>query len=129
VSFERSIVDSIRKAICNEAERRGQRVKVEKRHGSQFTRTGEPDLFGCLDGKHFEIEVKRPGQRPEDIQFVRLKEWAAAGAISGWATNKREALAILWPPEIEPETSAQCTAAKPLKRPAKNNPKVKSSAR
>lgn len=119
--FESSIVTSIQSGLLREAARRGHKIKVEKRHGSEFSIVGMPDLFGCVDGKHFEIEVKRPGQRPEPIQYQRLREWAAAGAICGWATSVKEAQAILWPETTVPA----CTQDKPKKKrkSASNNSK------
>jgi len=94
---ETPIVQSIRVELRAEAARRGQQIKIEKRHGSEYSITGEPDLFGSLDGRHFEIEVKVPGEEPEPIQYARLKEWRKTGAITGWATTPTEARLILWP--------------------------------
>ena len=59
--------------------------KAIKRHGSGMGRNGEPDITGCYYGKHFEIEVKRPGKDPERLQCQRLKEWEDAGASVGIA--------------------------------------------
>ena len=61
--------------------------KAIKRHGGMFGRAGEPDITGCKDGKHFEIEVKVPGKEPEPIQDQRRKEWQAAGAFAFWTDN------------------------------------------
>jgi len=68
---------------------------VRKRHGSAAGISGDPDLFGCYDGRHFEIEVKRPGARPTPRQQQRLKEWARAGARVGVARSVEEALDIV----------------------------------
>jgi len=68
---------------------------VRKRHGSAVGISGDPDLFGCYDGRHFEIEVKRPGARPTALQQARLKEWALAGARVGVAHSVEEALDIV----------------------------------
>lgn len=84
--------------------RRG--VMVRKRHGSAFSVAGDPDLYGCapaacphcgaqVDGHHFEIELKRPGQQPTRLQEQRLAEWRAAGAAAGSATSPEEALQII----------------------------------
>lgn len=97
MALERTIVAQIRKALDREAGRRGQRIKHEKRHGSEFAVAGEPDLFGSIDGRHFEIEVKQPGRKPEPIQHRRLEEWKETGAITGWATTAEEACRLLWP--------------------------------
>jgi hypothetical protein len=70
-------------------------VVVRKRHGSAWGIAGDPDLFGAIDGRHFEIEVKRPGERPTALQQARLKQWAASGARVGVATSVEEALRIV----------------------------------
>jgi hypothetical protein len=69
---------------------------ILKRHVSMGV-MGHPDLYGCLPGgRHFEIEVKQPGNAPTELQQERLAEWKAAGAITGVATTVAEALAILF---------------------------------
>jgi len=68
---------------------------VRKRHGTAYITRGDADLYGSLRGRHFEIEVKRPGKQPTPLQFARLEEWRASGAIAGWATNVAGALAVL----------------------------------
>jgi hypothetical protein len=69
-------------------------VVVRKRHGSAWGVAGDPDLYGSIAGRHFEIEVKRPGGRPTALQQARLKQWAASGARVGVATSIEEALRI-----------------------------------
>jgi rubrerythrin len=59
---------------------------------------GDPDLYGTLNGRHFEIEVKRPNDRSAQVtklQMRRLLEWKAAGAITGVARSVDDALTIL----------------------------------
>lgn len=51
--------------------------KAEKRHRNAFTVAGEPDIFGCFQGFHFEIEVKREGNAPTELQLQRMEEWRA----------------------------------------------------
>lgn len=99
---ESRIVARIREALQAEARVRKQSIKIEKRHGSEFSIAGEPDLFGCVDGRHFEIEVKVLGKSPEPIQHLRLKEWSHVGALTGWATNAEEAIGIVWPTTASP---------------------------
>ena len=72
------------------------RAVIRKRHGTVFGLAGDPDLYGCLpDGRHFEIEVKRPGESATLLQRKRLADWAAASAITGVAHSPEEALEIL----------------------------------
>jgi len=68
---------------------------VRKRHGTAFCFAGDADLYGCFRGRHFEIEVKRPGCEPSDLQRARLADWRNSGALAGWATSVAEALAVL----------------------------------
>jgi hypothetical protein len=87
---ESQIVDAIVKRLREE-----QRCVVRKRHGTAFCFAGDADLYGSLRGRHFEIEVKRPGQVPTALQAARLIDWRDSGALAGCATSVREALAIL----------------------------------
>ena len=70
-------------------------VIVRKRHGSAWGVAGDPDLYGSIQGRHFEIEVKRPGDRPTALQEARMKQWAATGALAGVARSVEEALHIV----------------------------------
>lgn len=71
-------------------------AKVIKTHGGPFTPTGTPDLIGCVNGRAFVLEVKRPGQRPRRIQEYELEQWRKAGAIAGVVTSVEEALAVVF---------------------------------
>jgi hypothetical protein len=62
-------------------------VVVRKRHGSGWGVSGDPDLYGSAGGRHFEIEVKRPGEHPTPLQRARLDQWRASGALSGVARS------------------------------------------
>ncbi len=88
--LEKSIVGSIVKAV---KARPG--VVIRKRHGTAMGVAGDPDLYGTVGGRHFEIEVKRPGSRLTELQAQRLREWARAGAITGVAHTVEDALRIL----------------------------------
>ncbi len=74
-------------------------VIVRKRHGSQMGVAGDPDLYGTIHGRHFEIEVKRPdaGSELTGLQAVRLEQWRRAGAIVGVARSVEEAMHLLLP--------------------------------
>jgi hypothetical protein len=86
-TISKAIMKAVRAAIPG--------TVILKRHVSLGV-MGHPDLYGCLPGgQHFEIEVKRPGNSPSDLQKQRLAEWSAAGAITGVAYSKEDALAIL----------------------------------
>ncbi len=90
--LEKSIVGGIVKALKAQPG-----VVVRKRHGTAMGVVGDPDLYGTVNGRHFEIEVKRPDSASQltELQARRLREWAQAGAITGVARTAEEALRIL----------------------------------
>lgn len=58
---------------------------------------GHADLYGCIRGQAFFIEVKQEGKEPTALQAAELRKWAKAGALCGSATSVDEAKAILRP--------------------------------
>jgi Holliday junction resolvase len=68
-------------SIQRELKRRG--AVVHKVVGGVYGRRGEPDLIGCIRGRCFAFEVKRPGNKPTKLQLARLVEWNRADAITG----------------------------------------------
>jgi hypothetical protein len=66
-----------------------------KRHGSAFAVRGDPDLYLLYAGRHVEIELKRPGENPTPLQWKRLEEWAAGGAVAAVVHSKAELLEVL----------------------------------
>lgn len=77
-----------------------ERIKVDyggwaiKIHGNSMN-AGEPDIDGCIRGRTVKLELKQPGKKPTAIQMLKLRKWAAAGALSGWATTMVEVDALL----------------------------------
>lgn len=67
--------------------------------GNRHIRVGTPgtlDVGGMLvGGRHFEIECKRPGQKPDPRQAERIATIRANGGIAGYATSAAEALELL----------------------------------
>lgn len=91
--LEKSVVARIMTAL-----KKYPHVVVRKRHGTAMGVAGDPDLYGTVNGRHFEIEVKRPDDPSSQLtklQTKRLMEWNLAGAITGVARTVDEALAIL----------------------------------
>ena len=90
--LEKSVVAGIVRSL-----REQPGVVVRKRHGTAMGMAGDPDLYGSIRGRHFEIEVKRPDAVAEltELQRQRLREWEHAGAIVGVARSVEDALAIL----------------------------------
>ncbi len=53
-------------------------------HGSAYTERGTPDIIGCINGRLIAFECKRDEtEEPTPIQYWRLGQWFAAGAIVG----------------------------------------------
>lgn len=73
-------------------EKYGPRCQVRVLHGTRFTVKGDPDIYGCLDGQMFVIELKQKGQRPSELQLRRLDDWRQAGAIAFWSDDVQAAL-------------------------------------
>ncbi len=66
-----------------------------KRHGTRYGQRGDPDLYGSLHGLHFELEVKKKGEKPTDLQLRRLREWESAGALADWFNDWEDARAVV----------------------------------
>ena len=41
---------------------------------------GDPDVYGSVNGRHVEIEVKVGSNTPSDKQWFELRKWASKGA-------------------------------------------------
>lgn len=60
---------------------------------------GDPDIYGCVNGLMFHMEVKMPKGKLKEAQAFRLKEWKSAGAQVFVVTSVTEALqahALVW---------------------------------
>jgi hypothetical protein len=106
--LEKSVVARIMTAL-----KKHPSIVVRKRHGTAMGVAGDPDLYGTINGRHFEIEVKRPNDSSSqltELQTRRLLEWKLAGAITGVARSVDEALAILGKQHARPETEQEAQA-------------------
>lgn len=57
---------------------------------------GHLDISGMLKGgKYFEIEAKRPGEKPDERQLQRIEHVRKGGGISGYFWSVETALALL----------------------------------
>lgn len=68
--------------------------RAKKHHGSQFG-SAEVDVYGCIGGRAFFLEAKRPGGKASLRQEKLLREWGEAGAITAVVTSAEEAVAVL----------------------------------
>ena len=103
--LEKSVVARIMRVL-----RANPHIVVRKRHGTAMGMAGDPDLYGTINGRHFEIEVKRPNDPSSqltELQTQRLLEWKMSGAITGVARCVNDALVILGlaRPQMPPENS------------------------
>ena len=67
----------------------GQSYKLVDRNGK-----GHPDRSNYLDGRHWIVEFKAPGKKPDPHQDKRISELKATGALVGVAYTVEEAWAI-----------------------------------
>lgn len=67
--------------------------------GDRFIRVGSPgklDIVGMLKGgRYMELEAKRPGEKPDERQALRIAFVRQHGGVSGYFTSADEALALL----------------------------------
>ena len=60
----------------------GYPVYVERRQAGGFSyKMGIPDLYGIVNGRHIEIEVKRPGAERSSMQIKQQQKFEAVGAL------------------------------------------------
>ncbi len=57
--------------------------KAVKRHQGGANNRGDADIFGCINGRHFEFEVKRRNKKLTLLQLTKQKEWEIVGSIVG----------------------------------------------
>ena len=50
--------------------------------GSQFTKSGVPDILACVDGYFVAVEVKGPNGRPSELQLHTIKKIREAGGFA-----------------------------------------------
>lgn len=92
MTFESGRQDRIAEAIAAEY---GKRCVVRVKHGDTFSVAGDPDIYGCVEGKMFAFEVKSPTGKLKKIQEYRLKNFGDAGAIIGGIRTPEEALYLI----------------------------------
>lgn len=72
-------------------------VVVRKRHITVYGSGGDPDVYGCFNGWHFEVEIKIYPNVPTKRQEERLKEWDSAYALTGVAYSFEDFQRIFQP--------------------------------
>lgn len=67
-----------------------------KVHGNEFQREGLPDRIYCISGLFFAFEVKRPGERPTELQKYELEKIRAAGGVGAIIESPDEAIKLVY---------------------------------
>lgn len=83
----------LQKKIVALIKRRGGMARILTQ--SPYTVVGDPDIYGCYNGRMLQLEVKEDDEQPTAIQHVRLAEWKKAGAISTCVRSLAEVEKIL----------------------------------
>ena len=65
-----------------------------KVHGSMYQPSGIPDICGVAGGLSIWCETKMPGNRPSAIQWFKIDELRAHGALVVVAYNLEDAVAL-----------------------------------
>jgi hypothetical protein len=84
VPREASLVRAVEKEL------KALNVVYRKRWGGPYSVVGDPDLYFCWKGRHVEVELKRPGEKPTKVQQWRLHEWGEAGALCALVSSLAE---------------------------------------
>ena len=86
---------SIQSSTIRKLNARGCRTLVRCRSADAVGHVvGDPDITGCIDGEHVEIEVKTRTGKPTKKQWYELRNWASCGAYCAITTSAAEALAF-----------------------------------
>lgn len=68
--------------------------------GGQFQRAGIPDIIGCLNGKYFAIEVKRPGGKLSEKQKKEIEAIKSCNGIVFVAYSTEDVIKGLGLPDL-----------------------------
>ena len=58
------------------------------------SRNGTPDLLCCFKGRFIAIEVKRPGEKPTELQNAKLEKIREAGGVAVWVDSLEAAMSV-----------------------------------
>ncbi len=73
----------------------GAAIYIRVTHGTAYAVAGDPDVYGCLSGWFFGIEVKNETGVLTAIQRYRLKEIRAAGGRATGVSDVDDAMTFL----------------------------------
>ncbi len=65
-----------------------QRVQSGRRGSTHYAEKGTPDWLGAwVDGRMLGVEIKRPGEKPSDVQLAVINRLRAMGAVAFWCDS------------------------------------------
>ena len=69
--------------------------RAVKVHGGRYGNSGEPDIDCVYRGRSYKFEVKRPKNKPTQLQMSVMDKWREAGACVCWVTDVREVINVM----------------------------------
>lgn len=75
--------------------RYGGLIVIRVKHGDAYATVGDPDVYGCLAGHFFGIEIKNENGELTKIQIHRLREIITAGGVGAGIRSVEEGMLIL----------------------------------
>lgn len=66
-----------------------------KVHGNEYQRAGIPDRIFCIKGLFVAIEIKMPGEDPDELQEYEIDQINKAGGIAIVARSPQEAVELV----------------------------------
>lgn len=85
-AVKESIVEDFLSRLCEE-----RRIYQHKNTG----RNGIPDRLLIYNGRHWFLELKRPGEHPTELQSAVARELRAHGAVTLWADSQDAVSAVV----------------------------------
>ena len=102
IPLEKDVLASVLQALRLDprvwiVDRRQSGVFMEGERYIRVGQRGHLDVSGMLkgSGRYFEIEAKRPGEKPTPEQLLRIEHVRRGGGISGYFWSVESALALL----------------------------------
>ena len=99
--LEKEVLASVLQALRNDprvwiVDRRQSGLFMEGERYIRVGQAGHLDISGMLKGgRYYELEVKRPGAKPDPRQLERIEQVKRGGGISGYCWSIESALALL----------------------------------
>ena len=59
------------------------------------TKSGNPDIICCLNGRFVAIEVKQPGKNPTELQKLKMDKITEAGGVAFVARSVSDVMTAL----------------------------------